>query len=336
MLIGSGTVETAPEELDISSEDLFAEFAEGKTGEKDEKEDPRMDGDVEEESEETSEEESDGDSERNIKDEAEKVEAKKSEKIGKDSREKTEEELIAELPPTIRDRLAKAEKDAKDWQHKYKSDEGRITALQNKVKKLEGQVAEKEETLEDFTKAFTSKKAFENFKELHPETADVLTEFMEGFTASASKKLDKVAKSQKGIEEDAVKEANARAADNFTKEFGEQWKTWVVSDDFEQWLTPSQRIILEEGSEEESRALLDNYRNRLIAQGKLQDEPSDTDANDDGHEEKEKIAKTEEKRKKQLEDGTTTESKGGSAKPISDADTGSLFDYYADKKRSKK
>ncbi len=89
-------------------------------------------------------------------------------------------------------------------------------------------------------------------------------------------------------------------------------------------MPPSVQAIVDDGNVEDSKALLGMYETYLKANGKLKAKPSGDIP----------VAKIEKKRNRQLQDGVQPPAQGGSAKPISDNDTPSLFDFFANKQAS--
>lgn len=307
--------------------DLFAEFSDKKSGpapEKSEEENEETDED-EEESEEEGEEEEEKASDKDAKKDVAKEDAK-SEKDDKKPEEKdgpTREELLAQI---------------ETLQHKVKSQDGRNSALQKKINKIEKQARADIATPEDFAKAFKDEESWKEFAELHPEFAGVLEGIMDGFATNIKANLEKQAAETQDIKVVADKQADKEAEAAISEQYPE-WKTWVNTPTFGKWLANQPAYVMEvveEGTVEESLNLFENYQNYLIATGQLKLESDEDSENSEPTEEEKLVAKTKEKRSKQLKDGATTPSKSGSATPITEDTTSSLFDYFSNKRTRSK
>lgn len=298
--------ESVDQEEETSSEDLFNEFAGGDVA-----------------------------NEEELKDEEDPADPKPGEgeedpanpELDED-KEKLEDDPWANVPDDIKAEYQRLQDEAAAWKHKVKSEDGRVSALQKKINALEAAQQEAAITPETFAKAFTDKDSWKEFAEYNPEIAATLESFMSGMAEATQQNIDSLKETQEHLLENATRTANIDADAVITEQFPE-WKSWIATNDFIEWLDtlpPTMRNIVDDGELDESLYLIGSYETYLKANGKMQ-EPSDQG------ETTEMIAKTQEKRNKQLKDGATTPSKGGSAKPISEADTGSLFDYFAEKRK---
>ena len=209
--------------------------------------------------------------------------------------------------------------------HKLKSDDGRVSALHRKINALETAAKVPAVSPKDFASAFKDKDSWKEFAEDNPEMAKPIEEFMQGLAAATAENLEKTDQKVAKLDEAAVADSDTQAQDDLTAEYPD-WLEWIASADYIQWIAkqpPTLQAIVEDGSVEDSLALLGLYKTHLKASGKLDTAPPDP-----------KVAELKKKRSRQLQDGTQTPSKGGSAKPISENDTPSLFDFFAKKRAS--
>lgn len=220
--------------------------------------------------------------------------------------------------------LAAKQREIDALTHKIKSDDGRVSALQRKINALEKAQQPDAISPTEFAKAFKSKDSWKAFAEDNPEAAKPIEEFMQGLAEATAQNLEKTdKKATQAMEANAVDE-DAKAQDALTQAHPE-WLDWIVSDDYMSWISQqpaSLQTIVEDGTVEDSIKLLDMFKTYMIANGKFGAKPP-VDP---------KVAKIKQKRNRQLQDGQQTPANGGSAKPISDSDTSSLFDHFVQKR----
>jgi len=306
---------------EASSEDIFAEFAAKHEGSEESVEDP----DAEEGAGEFLTDEEKAELEKEGLEEGEKSgETSQAKPDGKDE----EEDPLADVPDAVKSIITANQAEIDRLNHKIKSDDGRVSALQKKINKIQTESKSDAISPKEFAEAFTSKESWTTFAEENPELAETMGDFMKGFAENAQANLDEANEKTDALTELSEVEAQKSAEDEVGAVYPE-WQNWISSDEFSSWLTTKPAAlqeILEDGSVEDSIWLLGQYKDNLISTGKLKTPPP-------AEVKPSKVAKIKAKRTKQLEDGTQTKSQGGSATPISEKDTTSLFDYFVDKRK---
>jgi len=301
---------------EASSEDIFAEFAAKHEGEEDPAKDPGTEEFL------TDEEKSALEKEGLEEGEEKEISAAKSDENDE------EEDPLADVPDAVKAVITANQAEIDRLNHKIKSDDGRVSALQKKINKIQTESKSDAISPKEFAEAFTSKESWTTFAEENPELAETMGDFMKGFAENAQANLDEAKEATDALTELSEVEAQKSAEDEVGAAYPE-WQDWIASDEFSSWLTTKPAAlqeILEDGSVEDSIWLLGQYKENLISTGKLETSPP-------AEVKPSKVAKIKAKRTKQLEDGTQTKSQGGSATPISEKDTTSLFDYFVDKRK---
>jgi len=304
--------------------DMFAQFAEKYSKGDREIEDQEE----EDEADEQEEEGADGDEDKGKKTDGEE-DTKDGAKDGSTD-DLDEEEILKSLDPKVRALFEKTKSEAANWQHRYKSDEGRVSALQKKINKLEEQTKAPAIAPADLVKAFKDKESWKEFSDTNPEIAAPIAEFMEGLADSVTSSLQEQKDIAKSLKEKADVDADLEAEDLLETEHP-GWKETVMTEDFKDWLAkqPASTFeIVNDGTAEESVAVITNFKNYLVASGKSKP-PEETE---EERKAREKVERTKNKRSKQLEAGAVPPSKGGATKPTGDLSTESLFDHFASKK----
>ena len=210
--------------------------------------------------------------------------------------------------------------------HRIKSDNGRVSGLQKKINTLEKTAIPAVATPKEFAESFTSADDWKEFQEDNPELSEKMSSFMTGFADNAQANMDKVTKITNALVDSTTQVDLKSDQDALTQAFPE-WESWLNSTDFEPWLQKQPAMvqeILAEGSVDDSIWLLGQYETNLKNTGKLKTAPPKKEVAS-------KVAKIKAKRSKQLEAGAQAPSQGGSATPISDTDSTSMFDYYVSK-----
>lgn len=302
--------ETVEEELDSSESDgIFAEFAGGRDEPgTDDEELVADDGEV-----------------------AEEPEIKATDEAPAEAvvEEVTLEKLLAAAPEKARKEFEALQAELATQRHKASSDSARVSALQKKLNQVTAAQGEKVIPVSEVTKAFASRESWKEYEQYHPETAAMIKGLMDEFAAATESNLKPLQETSKVVAVKANEDAYKDAEQELTKDYPE-WKSWLMSSDWYDWhskLPASMRVIMDEGSFEESKALIGSFENYMLAKGKFKKEPLAEEGT------LTQAAKLQEKRSKQLEAGATTPAKGGSAKPISESSTDDLFNYYVESKR---
>lgn len=163
---------------------------------------------------------------------------------GTESTESEEEEPASPaVPPEVQERIAKLEKDRTDFEHRLKSDLGRIAALQRKVDELSRAQAAPPAATKAEPAATTPSVAKSKFdekiaqiKELDPELADVLLALKDEVSEPLRKELtDKVSQTENLLrqreeqelwtkEKSRLLEMVPQADDVFKNPLWKQWK----------------------------------------------------------------------------------------------------------------
>lgn len=149
-------------------------------------------------------------------------EEQQSEEVG-GSRPEVEAPEV-ETPEQLKARLDAAEKAAKDWEHRYRSDLGRQSVLQKRLKELE----------EKATQAPAVDPASEKFRKLRedfPEIAEALEEELE---SRIKRVRGEVVESVEPIKQDFQKKAQAEAEDAVEQAHA-GWRDTVKTTEFSTW-----------------------------------------------------------------------------------------------------
>jgi len=233
---------------------------------------------------------------------------------------------FASASDEVREAFAASQLEVNQLTHRLRSDEGRVSALHKKINALETAAQGEVVTPKEFANAFKNKDSWKEFAEDNPEMAKPIEEFMQGLAATTAETLEKTDKKVAQLNEAAAEGADQQAQDVMAETYPD-WLDWIGSTDYSAWIAKqpsSVQAIVNDGTVEDSLALLGMYETHLKANGKLNSTPPA----------QEQVVKIEKKRSRQLQDGVQPPAKGGSAKPISDKDTPSLFDFFATKKAS--
>ena len=235
------------------------------------------------------------------------------------------EDPFEEASDEVKEAYAESQKRVNELTHKLRSDDGRVSALHKKINVLEQAAAVPAVSPQQFATAFKDKESWKEFAEDNPDMAKPIEEFMQGLAAATAENLEKTDKRVARLDDAAAVDSDTQAQDDLT-EAHPDWLEWISSTDYQQWIAQQPSVvqaIVDDGTVEDSIALLGMYQTYLKASGKLNTAPPDP-----------QVAKIKKKRSRQLQDGAQALSKGGSAKPISDNDTPSLFDFFANKQAS--
>ena len=310
------------EDEEVSTEALFAEFAD--------KADKSGDSEIVASSEPKDGEEKDPEAAASGDDSS----ADAGEKVGTPAADADEKSVTEE---TLKAENEEQKRTIENLTHTIKSNEGRVSKIQRQLNALQKEQETGHASPKEFAKAFTSEAGWKEFKEENPELAGQMENFIGGLAEVTDRNLEKTNKKTDQLSEVAAEDSDAKISAIIT-EVHPDWLDWIVSPEYSSWLSKQPaavQAIQEDGEVEDSIALLDMYKTHLIASGSLKttskkevDQPSkEADAPSE-------VAQIKEKRDRQLQDGVQPPAAGGSAKPISDKDTSSLFDHFVSLKEA--
>jgi hypothetical protein len=242
-----------------------------------------------------------------------------STEVKANSSEDTKEEVVEDPSPSNYDAL---KKEFDSLQHKYKSDEGRVSALQRQINELQKvnntlNRASQPRQVAKPTPKIDSKKIVDDLYSGDEDKAraavEALVSHQPANTVDVEKRMNQVV--QPLLE--AEKERSKATQEQALEEVYPDWKDQVNSSEFSEWLEglpkPVQQLV--HSNESSDAVYMLNQFNKSKPTSVVEDERT-------------KVEKIQDKREKQLADGTGLSSKhsaGASGGMPSDPDA--LFDY---------
>lgn len=247
----------------------------------------------------------------------------------------------AGMSEAVKEKVIAMEQANEELTHRIDSDAGRVSALQRKINGLEKEQQDIRNGTTTGVKANPNQIAeamsgsdsdWETFSADYPEVAKSIDSRLDQAGKATQQSIEDtlapVREKQALDDEKMVREALAEAAKPVTEIYPE-WIDAVKTDEFVTWLgaqSPGVRSLSDSADANDASLLIGLYDTHLVATGK----PTlKADAPESGG--TEEVSKLAEKRKQQLEAGTTIKSKGARMDPSSDPvdEFEAAFNYHA-------
>lgn len=242
----------------------------------------------------------------------------------------------------VKKRYQNMEKNNGDLKHRIDSDDGRVGAFQRKINNLEHQIADIQKkpgqpSTEEITAAMANEESWKTLEEDYPEIAGAINKRFEAQQQQVDSKLAPVIEKQ---EHDAAATAETAQQENYdvvAKDYP-TWQTAVQQQDFQDWMesqSPGVKALAGSDDARDASLLISKYDEHRVANN-LPTLKANPDPDNGGVDKKAKDEVTK-RRERQLEDGTTIESKNAKIDPNAESgsDFENAFNAFAKSKEAK-
>lgn len=250
-----------------------------------------------------------------------KVEEPAEEDASDESEEETEEFDESQLPESVRKELEKHREAAKHWEHKYRSDAGRVSALQKQVNEFKSS-QETKPTDQQLKEALSSDQGWQEFKEDFPEAAGALETQFGTLAQNIEERLAPVQKQaqQAAEQNDYQKQIQTLSASKEQGGYGHgDYQEIIYSEDFKKWgkqQHPSVQELFNSTEAADAAYVLDLYK--AMKGGEQQQQ--------------QKREEISQKRKKRQQRNIHVEGQAATPKAGPPDDFDGAFEYFAAKK----
>jgi len=236
---------------------------------------------------------------------------------------------INQLPDWAQQRVKDAEQRAQQWEHKHRSDAGRVSALQKQVNDLKQQSLQDQGfSSERIKEAMSSEEGWSDFKEEFPGVGEVLENQFEQIAQKMEERLKPIQDHVTQQAEDAYTK-HQESALSLPKEQGgfghSDWQDLAASQEFVDWAQqqhPAIQQLLDSNEAADAAYVLDLYKSTGRA------------ANQQGQQGQ--AEQVRQRRQKNLQRNVHVEGQGASPAAGPPDDFDSAFDFYASKSEKKK
>jgi len=250
-----------------------------------------------------------------------------------DQQAASQDDDISQLPDWAQQRVQDAEQRAQQWEHKHRSDAGRVSALQKQVNDLKQQSLQDQGfSPERIKEAMSSEEGWSDFKEEFPGVGEVLENQFEQIAQKMEERLKPIQDHVTQQAEDAYTK-HQESALALPKEQGghghPDWQDLAASQEFTDWAQqqhPAIQQLLDSNEAADAAYVLDLYKS--TGRASQQGSPQEGQGN--------QAEKVKERRQKNLQRNVHVEGQAASPAAGPPDDLDSAFDFYASKSEKTK